>query len=104
MGEDEPQAQLCEWIVALIEERADYLPGGPERPARFAPGLPLWCWPPTLARTPDVPVPDLSCGSRRSVGGAPMAYLGARALGRSGSGSSTKISKPIGGWNVTWLW
>ena len=60
VGADAPQAKLCEWIVAVIEERADYLPGGPERPARFAPGLPLMVLATTLARTPDVPVPDLS--------------------------------------------
>jgi predicted TIM-barrel fold metal-dependent hydrolase len=60
VGEDAPQAGLCAWIAALIEERADYRPGGPERPARFAPGLPLLVLAATLARTPDVPVPDLT--------------------------------------------
>ena len=60
VGDDAPQAGLCAWIAALIEERADYLPGGPERPARFAPGLPLLVLAATLVRTPDVPVPALS--------------------------------------------
>ena len=57
VGDDAPQAELCAWIVALIEERADYQPGGPERPPRFAPGLPLLVLAATLARTPDVPLP-----------------------------------------------
>jgi uncharacterized protein len=57
VGDDAPQAAICAWIVALIEGRADYQPGGPERPARFASGLPLMVLAATLARTPDVPVP-----------------------------------------------
>ena len=57
VGDDAPQADICAWILALIEERADYQPGGPERPSRFAPGLPLLVLAATLARTPDVPVP-----------------------------------------------
>jgi hypothetical protein len=60
VGDDAPQADICAWIVALIEERAEYRPGGPERPARFAPGLPLLVLAAALARTPDVPVPSLS--------------------------------------------
>ena len=59
MGDDAPQAEVCRWIVALIEKRAEYRPGGPERPARFATGLPLMVLAATLARTPDVPLPPL---------------------------------------------
>ena len=60
VGDDAPQADLYAWIIALIAERADYLPGGPERPSRFAPGLPLLVLASTLASTPDVRVPALS--------------------------------------------
>ena len=41
VGDEAPQAEVCRWISWLIDERAEYRPGGPERPARFAPGLPL---------------------------------------------------------------
>ena len=57
VGDDAPQAGVCHWIVTLIEQRASYTLGGPERPPRFAPGLPLLVLAATLARTPDVPLP-----------------------------------------------
>ena len=57
VGDDAPQAGVCHWIVRLIEQRASYTLGGPERPPRFAPGLPLLVLAATLARTPDVPLP-----------------------------------------------
>ena len=44
---------------SLIDDRGDYRPGGPERPARFATGLPLMVLAAMLARTPDVPLPPL---------------------------------------------
>ncbi len=58
VDDDEPQAHLCRWIVSLIDRRADYVPGGPERPPRFAPGLPMLALAAALARTPDVPLPE----------------------------------------------
>jgi hypothetical protein len=59
VGDDAPQAAVCAWIAALIEHRTDYLPGGPERPSRFAPGLPPLVLALALARTPDVALPAL---------------------------------------------
>jgi predicted TIM-barrel fold metal-dependent hydrolase len=58
VDDDEPHAHLCRWIVSLIERRAEYVPGGPKRPPRFAPGLPMVVLASTLARTPDVPLPE----------------------------------------------
>jgi predicted TIM-barrel fold metal-dependent hydrolase len=59
VGDDAPQAEVCRWIVSLIDKRDQYRPGGPERPARFASGLPLMVLAAVLARTPDVPLPPL---------------------------------------------
>ena len=42
----EPQAHLCRWIVSLIDHRAEYLPGGPERPRASPPACRWWPWPP----------------------------------------------------------
>ncbi len=62
VDDDEPHAHLCRWIVSLIDRRAEYVPGGPQRPPRFAPGLPMMVLAATLARTPDVPLPDALFG------------------------------------------
>jgi hypothetical protein len=60
VADDDPRAEVCRWITTLIRERASYRPRGPERPARFAPGLPFVVLAATLARTPDVPLPELA--------------------------------------------
>jgi predicted TIM-barrel fold metal-dependent hydrolase len=57
VSDDDPHAEVCRWIGTLIERRAEYVPRGPARPARFAPGLPVMVLAATLARTPDVPLP-----------------------------------------------
>ncbi|MBN1528733.1 MAG: amidohydrolase family protein [Thermoleophilaceae bacterium] len=59
VGDGVPHAEVFRWIDWLIENRALYDPGGPERPARFASGLPLIVLASVLARTPDVPLPPL---------------------------------------------
>ena len=57
VGENVPHAEVFRWIDWVIENRAEFNPGGPERPARFAKGLPLIVLACVLARTPDVPLP-----------------------------------------------
>jgi hypothetical protein len=57
VGDDTPQAPVCRWIVALIEERARYVASTNDRPSRFAPGLHLIVVAAGLSRTPDVPLP-----------------------------------------------
>jgi predicted TIM-barrel fold metal-dependent hydrolase len=59
VGDDVPHAAVHRWISWLIDNRAHYRPGGPERPARFATGLPLIVLACVLARTADVPLPPL---------------------------------------------
>src|SRR6185436_17418738 len=39
VGEDAPQAEVCRWIVWLLDTRDDYSPEGDGRPTRFAPGM-----------------------------------------------------------------
>jgi uncharacterized protein len=57
VGDHVPHAEVFRWIEWVIENRTDFDPGGPERPARFAKGLPLIVLACVLARTPDVPLP-----------------------------------------------
>jgi uncharacterized protein len=59
VDDEVPHAEVFRWISWLIDNRAEYRPGGPERPARFATGLPLMVLACVLARTPDVPLPPL---------------------------------------------
>ena len=59
VDDEVPHAEVFRWISWLIDHRAEYRPGGPERPARFATGLPLMVLACVLARTPDVPLPPL---------------------------------------------
>ena len=56
---DGMNTRIGRWLSWLINNRAEYRPGGPERPARFATGLPLMVLACVLARTPDVPLPPL---------------------------------------------
>jgi uncharacterized protein len=57
VGDDAPQAPICESILALLDEREVYDPVDDGRPARFAPGIQFVVAAAVLARTPDVPVP-----------------------------------------------
>jgi uncharacterized protein len=57
VGDDAPQAAVCRSILALLEERDQYVPDEPGRPQRFAPGLHLVVVAAGLSRTPDVPLP-----------------------------------------------
>jgi uncharacterized protein len=57
VGDDAPQAPICEWVLRLLDERERYSPEGDGRPARFAPGLHLIVAAVGIVRTPDVPVP-----------------------------------------------
>ena len=93
VGDDAPQADICAWIVALIEERADYQPGGPGAARALRPR-------PSAARA------GRHAGPHAGRAGAdpPLGRLQTASASSSSSGSSTKISKPIGGWKVTWLW
>jgi uncharacterized protein len=63
VGDDAPQAPVCEWVVRLIEERERYSPDGDGRPARFAPGLHFMIAALGIVRTPDIPVPEFRATS-----------------------------------------
>ncbi len=56
VGDDTPQAPVCDAVIALLDERESYSPKGDGRPERFAPGLHLVVAAAGIARTPDVPV------------------------------------------------
>jgi predicted TIM-barrel fold metal-dependent hydrolase len=58
VGDDAPQAAVCRWVVALLDERVNYSPEGDGRPARFAPGMHFVVAALGIVRTPDVPVPE----------------------------------------------
>ena len=58
VGDDAPQAPVCDWVLRLLEERERYSPEGDGRPARFAPGLHFVVAAVGVVRTPDVPVPS----------------------------------------------
>ncbi|MFN2617817.1 MAG: amidohydrolase family protein [Thermoleophilaceae bacterium] len=57
VGDDAPQAAVCRRVIALLEQREQYVPGSDGRPARFAPGLHFVVVAAGLARTPDVALP-----------------------------------------------
>src|SRR5215211_3296783 len=59
VGDDAPQADVCRSILALLEERQQYVAERRTdgRPSRFTPGLHLVVVAAGLARTPDVPLP-----------------------------------------------
>jgi uncharacterized protein len=105
VGEDAPQAPVCDAVVSLIEARNAYEPRPGERPPRFAPGLHLIVLAATVCRTPDVRLPSV-CAERRRVdqaSGLPDSFVGPGGTTRGdgspshSSGSSTKISKPRAG-------
>ena len=56
VGNEAPQAPVCEAVLSLLDERERYSPEGDGRPQRFAPGLHFIIAAATIARTPDVPV------------------------------------------------
>jgi predicted TIM-barrel fold metal-dependent hydrolase len=57
VGDDAPQAEVCRWVLELLDQRERYSPEGDGRPARFAPGLHFAVAAIGIVRTPDVPVP-----------------------------------------------
>jgi hypothetical protein len=57
VGEDAPQAPVCEAVLDLLDARELYEAGSDGRPAHFAPGVHLIVLATALARTPDVPMP-----------------------------------------------
>jgi uncharacterized protein len=57
VGEEAPQAEVCRWVLELLDQRERYSPEGDGRPAHFAPGLHFAVAAIGIVRTPDVPVP-----------------------------------------------
>jgi uncharacterized protein len=57
VGDDAPQAEVCQAVLSLLEERAEYAKGGPDSP-RFAPGVHLVALAGSVVRTPDVALPE----------------------------------------------
>ena len=70
VGDDAPQAPVCEAVLAMLDAREAYEGGSDGRPARFAPGLHLIVLAAALARTPDVPMPTAFGFAGRSPGSA----------------------------------
>lgn len=58
VGDDAPEAPVCEAVLALLED-AENLPPDPDRPSRFKPVLPRLILAGLLVRTPDVPLPGV---------------------------------------------
>jgi predicted TIM-barrel fold metal-dependent hydrolase len=58
VGDDAPQAPVCRWVVALLDQRESYSPEGDGRPTRFAPGMHFFIGALGIVRTPDVPLPE----------------------------------------------
>ena len=57
VGAEAPQAEVCRWVLELLDQRERYSPEGDGRPAHFAPGLHFAVAAIGIVRTPDVPVP-----------------------------------------------
>ena len=57
VGEDAPQARVCQAVLSLLKERTEYAKGGPDSP-RFAPGVHLVALAGSVVRTPDVALPE----------------------------------------------
>ena len=70
VGDDAPQAPVCEAVLAMLDAREAYEGGSDGRPARFAPGLHLIVLAAALARTPDVTMPTAFSFAGRSPGTA----------------------------------
>jgi uncharacterized protein len=58
VGEDASQAEVCHWVLELLDQRERYSPEGDGRPTRFAPGLHFLVAALGIVRTPDVPLPE----------------------------------------------
>jgi uncharacterized protein len=58
VGDDAEQAQVCRWVLELLDQRERYSPEGDGRPTRFAPGLHFLVAALGIVRTPDVPLPE----------------------------------------------
>jgi uncharacterized protein len=58
VGDDAPQADVCRWVLELLDQRERYSPEGDGRPPRFAPGLHFVVGALGIVRTPDVPLPE----------------------------------------------
>jgi hypothetical protein len=58
VGDDAPQAPVCQWVVALLDQRESYSPEGDGRPTRFAAGMHFFIGALGIVRTPDVPLPE----------------------------------------------
>jgi predicted TIM-barrel fold metal-dependent hydrolase len=58
VGDDAPEAPVCEAVLALLED-TENLPPDPDRPSRFKPVLPRLVLAGLLVRTPDVPLPGV---------------------------------------------
>jgi uncharacterized protein len=58
VGDDAPQAPICNWVLELLDARESYSPEGDGRPPRFAPGLHFLVAAIGIVRTPDVPLPE----------------------------------------------
>jgi predicted TIM-barrel fold metal-dependent hydrolase len=58
VGDDAPQAEVCRWVLELLDQRERYSPEGDGRPPRFAPGLHFVVGALGIVRTPDVPLPE----------------------------------------------
>lgn len=58
VGEDASQAEVCHWVLELLDQRERYSPEGDGRPSHFAPGLHFLVAALGIVRTPDVPLPE----------------------------------------------
>ena len=58
VGDDAPQAPICNWVIQLLDARERYSPEGDGRPPRFAPGLHFLVAALGIVRTPAVPLPE----------------------------------------------
>jgi uncharacterized protein len=58
VGDDAAQADVCRWVLELLDARESYSPEGDGRPSHFAPGLHFLVAALGIVRTPDVPLPE----------------------------------------------
>jgi uncharacterized protein len=58
VGDEAPQAPVCNWVLELLDQRERYSPEGDGRPTRFAPGMHFIVGALGIVRTPEVPLPE----------------------------------------------
>ena len=58
VGDDAPQAPVCQWVLELLDQRESYVARGRRAPTRFAPGMHFFIGALGIVRTPDVPLPE----------------------------------------------